>query len=382
MYWTYRIPWLGEGAGHFVGLAEHVGLALLGDPSMSVSMASGTGLLGTAAMTWDEGALELAGTSPGALPPLAPEQWRGRLGGEWRRRWPSLADAAWHPAVGDGAAANLGVGCGSASRVAITVGTSAAVRTLRPAPAGSQLPALPAGLWRYRAGHDRVVNGAAYSSGGQLYAWALSLWEGAGRPVAAGGRPGAGDGAHDDQVRYDVEIPVPAGSEGVLVLPWHAGTRPPAEPVRSGQGCVLGLGLNHTGAHIVSAAVEAVCFQLAGGLDDLEAGASQQLEVLGNGGVLERSALWRSRLAGALGRPVLCSRAPETTARGAALVALEGGAGVGAPSGPGEPRSRPDRARDELVKPTEADIAALAGTRLRWLAWYEALLPNARRAGG
>jgi gluconokinase len=361
MYWTSRAPWLARelSAARFVGLSEYVGLQLLGDPCMSVSMASGTGLLATQAAAWDEGALELAGTSQAALPPLASRDWRGRLDRDWRRRWPVLAEAVWHPALGDGAAANLGAGWGPSCAV-VTVGTSAAVRTVRPAPGTARLAVLPEGLWRYRVDHDQVVLGAAYSSGGQLYSWALSLWEGR---AGAGPRPGG-----DDGVDYDVEAPVPAGSEGVLVMPWHAGTRPPAVPVPAGRGCIVGLGLGHSGAHIVSAAVEAVCFQVAGGLDDLEAGGEGPLEVVANGGAVECSALWRQRLAATLGRPVLCSTARESTARGAALAAL--GATPGRQDRPGP--------TNEVVAPTEADMAALADARRRWSECYVGMLPIAQ----
>ena len=97
MYWTWRLPWLqvllGSRPDRFLGLSEYVGLRLLDDPSMSVSIASGTGLLATAALTWDEEALELAGASLDVLPPLAGPGWEGRLAEElaaalartWRR---------------------------------------------------------------------------------------------------------------------------------------------------------------------------------------------------------------------------------------------------------------------------------------------------------
>ncbi len=409
MYWTWRVPWLREAGGagasgassaRFVGLSEYVGLELLGDPSMSVSMASATGLLSTAERRWDESALALAGIEAAALPELALSDWEGRLAPAWRRQWPELADARWHPAMGDGAAANLGVGCDAPNRAAITIGTSAAVRSVRLDP-GPGLPTLPAGLWRYCVDRERVVTGAAYSSGGQLYAWALSLWEGSGlggsdlsdRALghrAFGNSPdrntalsdSATDGgtgeevAHDTSasggagagtarsVRYDVKVSVPAGSDGVLVLPWHAGTRPPAPLVPAGRGAVVGLGLGHSGAHIVSAAVEAVCFQLAGGLADLEAGDHRRLEVVVNGGAIEGSRWWMGRLAATLGRRVLISRIPETTARGAVVGAL----GVG---------SRAAAVEGDAVEPETADVAALSQARRRWTECYEKLLPIA-----
>jgi gluconokinase len=228
---------------------------------------------------------------------------------------------------------------------------------------------LPAGLWRYCIDHRRVVLGAAYSSGGQLFSWALSLWEGA--PTSATGTAGGaagGSGASAHELHYDVAMPVGAGSEGVLVMPWHAGTRPPEPGVPGGQGGVLGLGLGHTGAHIVSAAVEAVCFQLANGLDDLERVSEGPLEIVANGGALDRSPWWKQRLASAIGRPVHYPSAPETTARGAAALAL--GVEVG-----------DEEAEGELVDPRPDEVAALRRTRRRWDNWYQSLLPIAGAEG-
>jgi gluconokinase len=365
MYWTWRVPWLAaaaDGGGttggtsltRFVGLSEYIGLILLDDPTMSVSMASGTGLLATADHSWDGEALDIAGIAAAALPPLASRDWKGRVTGDWKRRWPALAGARWHPALIDGAAANLGMGCDVPFRAALTVGTSAAVRSVRPA-AGQSV--LPAGLWRYCVDHERVVLGAAFSSGGQLYSWALGLWEGS---STAGAAALSGDLA--EGVRYSRTMPVGAGSEGALVLPWHSGTRPPATAVPAGEGMVVGLRLGHNGAHIASAAVEAVCFQLAGGLADLEADGGRQLEIVANGGAIERAPWWQQRLAGTLDRPVLCSTVPETTARGAAANAL--GVELSASQVDGV-----------LVEPVPADVPVLAEARRRWLDWYDSLLP-------
>lgn len=387
LYWTCKVPWLtaqggAAGAARFVGLPEYVSLQLLADPSTSVSMASGTGLLATEDLDWDAEALELAGLTRGKLPPIAPAGWRGQLAGEWGKRWPELAGVPWHPVLGDGAAANLGAGCDHPGLVAITVGTSAAVREVRPAPDRSHLPA---GLWRYVVDHERVVVGAAYSGAGGLYRWALDLWEGAGvsrgpaelgRSVSTGpATPGSSVGdAAAGTVRYDVGMPVPAGSDGVGVLPWHSGTRPPATEVPADEGVIFGLGLGHGGAHIVSAAAEAVCFGLAGGLADLEAGtadpqaAGAGLKIIVGGGALEGSPWWRQRLASALGRPVLFAAEAETSARGAAAAAL----GVGV---------RATEVEGELVQPAPADVAALAEARRRWQRWLDALLPLAAEGG-
>jgi sugar (pentulose or hexulose) kinase len=182
------------------------------------------------------------------------------------------------------------------------------------------------------------------------------LWEGTSAAAS-----GTADGT-PREVHFDLPMPVGPGSEGVLVLPWHAGTRPPAVGVPSGQGCVLSLGLGHSGAHIVSAAVEAVCFQLAEGLDDLETMSEGQLQMVANGGAIERTPWWRGRLASTLGRAVRFPSAPETTARGAAALAL------------GVELSNLE-ADGEVVAPADADVAALAHARSRWATCYESMLP-------
>ncbi|MER6595988.1 FGGY family carbohydrate kinase, partial [Micromonospora purpureochromogenes] len=175
-YWPLRLPWLRARCGsritRFAGLAEYVLGQLLDTAPMSVSMASGTGLLDLRTLAWDAEACELAGVRPGELPELAPRGWNGRLRAEHAHRWPQLAGVAWSVPVGDGAASNVGSGCVDGRRAAVTVGTSAAVRLLHRLPAGEPLPPLPEELWRYRVDHEYVVTGAAYSCGGNLYTWA------------------------------------------------------------------------------------------------------------------------------------------------------------------------------------------------------------------
>ena len=255
--------------------------------------------------------------------------------------------------------------------------------------AGADLPALPADLWRYCVDYERTVTGAAYSSGGQLYAWALSLWEGAGPSASAPSASAPSDSGASDSalsesardggsgeeaaartraVRYDVAVPVKAGSEGVLVLPWHAGTRPPAPLVPAGRGAVVGLGLGHSGAHIVSAAVEAVCFQLAGGLADLEAGSRHRLEVVVNGGAIEGSPWWIGTAGRDARKAGLDFQGPRDDGPGSG----GGRAGVGAGA---------DAVERESIDPEPADVVALSQARRRWAECYETLLPIAASRG-
>jgi len=303
LYWTVKLPWLaGElSPARYLGLAEYVTGALLGDPSASPSMASGTGLLELATRAWDAQALELAGVDQRALPEVAPGDWKGRLGPEAATRWPALARATWHPATGDGAASNVGAGCVSPDRVAINIGTSAAIRAVEEA---GQAAPLHRELWRYLVDDRQVVTGAAFSGAGNLYAWL--------RQVTALPE----EGSVEDELAK-----VPPGSRGVVVMPYHAGSRPPLD-LAAGSGAVTGLSLATTATEILAATLESVCYRLAAGYEALASGMGREPDVVASGGAIVASPWWQQTLADVLGRPVRVVDEPEASARGAALLAL------------------------------------------------------------
>jgi gluconokinase len=305
LYWTVKLPWLAgqlsPPPARYLGLAEYLTGALLGDATASRSMASGTGLLDLASATWDGQALELAGVDGGALPAVAQGGWTGRLGPEGGRRWPALADATWHPVTGDGAASNVGAGCVTPDRVAINVGTSAAIRAVERA---DQAGPLHPELWRYLVDDQRVVSGAAFSGAGNLYAWL--------RQVTA--LPA--EGPVEEELAG-----VPPGSRGVVVMPYHAGSRPSVD-LSAGSGAITGLSLATTAVEILAATLESVCYRLAAGFDALATTLPGEPQVVASGGAIVASPWWQQTLADVLGRPVRVVDEPEASARGAALLAL------------------------------------------------------------
>jgi gluconokinase len=306
-YWTVKLPWLrgtGLAPARYTGLVEYILTELLGAAPMSVSQASGTGMLDLAAMEWDAEALDIAGVSTGHVPELAPLGWQGRLCAEYARRWPQLAGALWSPAIGDGAASNIGSGCVDESRAAVTVGTSAAVRLVQPAPRGAALPPLPHRLWRYRVDDHRVVTGAAYSAGGNLFAWArreLRLPDG---PVLeetlAGITPFAG-------VRADPRL---------------GGDRPPGT-APAGSGELRRLGFGTTAVEMFAGLMEGVCTMVHADLQVIESTVDHPVAVTLGGGAIAASPWWRRAFESTLApREVSHVDDPEVGCSGAALVAL------------------------------------------------------------
>ncbi|MER7457370.1 gluconokinase [Micromonospora sp. NPDC126480] len=307
-YWTVRLPWLRDRVdgrvARFAGLAEYVLGALLDAAPMSVSQASGTGLLDLRTLDWDPEACELAGTGPAELPELAPAGWRGRLRPEYARRWPQLARAWWAAPIGDGAASNVGSGCVDPGRAAVTVGTSAAVRLVQAVPAGAPLPRLAPRLWRYRVDHDHVVTGTAYSSGGNLFAWAnreLRLPAGPALDTALATVPV--DGGPAANVRF-------------------GGDRPPGL-APAGTGELRGLSFGTTAVEILAGLMRGLCDLVAADVAVLESEVDGTLEVILGGGAVAASRWWRQAFAATLApRAVWHQRDPEIGATGAALVAL------------------------------------------------------------
>jgi gluconokinase len=311
MYWTVRLPWLRAQLGHratrFLGLPELVLGSLLGEAPMSVSMASGTGMLDLVGLRWDAEAGALAGVRPGELPELAPADWRGRLLPAYAQRWPSLRNVPWLPPTGDGAASNFGSGCEDERRAAVTVGTSAAVRMVQTAAPGTALPHLPDTLWRYRVDHHRIVTGAAYSAGGNLFKWARKVLR-------------LPEGSELERALDRLEP-----GDGVWADPRLGGDRPPGT-APPGAGELHGLGFTTTAVQIWAGLMDGVCRLVAQDLAEMEstrANFGEYADVVLAGRAVATSAWWRRAFRTALApRRVADIVEPEVGALGAARVAL------------------------------------------------------------
>lgn len=307
-YWPARLRWLarerpGETrrVARWGSFGEYLELQLFGEAATSVSIASGTGLFDQARLGWDSEALVAAEIEDTALFPLCDRaQPRRGLRPQWSARWPALRGAAWFPAVGDGAASNVGSGCTDPTRIALNVGTSAALRVVTTA-----ATAPPRGLWRYRLDRRLALVGGALSEGGNVYAWCRDTLR---LPP-------------DDEIEAALARPTPTGHR-LTVLPFLAGERAPGWR-NDRRAVIAGLGLDTTPLEILAAALEAVALRIALVYDLLAPQAEPGHVIVASGGALARSPAWTQMIADALGRPLRLARADEATSRGAALLALE-----------------------------------------------------------
>src|SRR5581483_8793247 len=137
-YLPPRLVWLREtqpaifsNAAQWVSLYEFFLLRLFGCARQSHSFAAWSGMLNHATLDWDEQVLQIAGVRRPQFSPLAgAKECLSGLRNEFAARWSSLANIPWFPAFGDGALANIGSGCFDETSVAVTVGTSGAMRVV------------------------------------------------------------------------------------------------------------------------------------------------------------------------------------------------------------------------------------------------------------
>ena len=123
-----------------------------------------------------------------------------------------------------------------------------------------------------------------------------------------------------DYARQEDEIrSVPAGSNGLLLLPYLTGERTPDLP--AGVGVFHGLNLsNFTAAHMARAAYEGVTLGLGYGLARLRQLGVHPSEIRLTGGG-SNSKLWRKMCADVFGVPTVCLRSGEGAGLGAAIQA-------------------------------------------------------------
>ena len=265
-------------------------------------MASATGLFNQRTCEWDCELLDGLGISLDQLPTIAGPGTTFQLSEEYALRWPLLDGAVWFPAIGDGAANNIGAACVDSGRAALMIGTSGALRVMF---TGSPLSALPSELFSYRADRDRIVIGGALSDGGGLYRWmknSLAL------------------NYDDDELEAKLRVMEP-DAHGLTVLPFWFGERATGWS-SSAQGSIAGLTARTKPIDILRAGMEAVCYRfalLAKALDKV----APKTTIVAAGNALLSSPAWVQMIADVLGRRIELAAVSEASSRGAALLVLE-----------------------------------------------------------
>jgi gluconokinase len=309
-FWPAKLLWLRKTeprlfgqVARWVSPAEWIQEQWCGKATVSLSMASGTGLLDGRTMHWHQPLLKRCGLDESKLNAISDEP--AVVSKSSARKFPELAHASWFPAIGDGVASNLGSGATKLGLAAINVGTSAALRVVVAKNASAREPLAPFGLFCYRVDARRRLVGGAVSNAGNLRAWAL-------RELKLPDDPAVIEKFLSKRTR-----PV----EKLTLLPFWIAERAPTWPEEL-PSAVVGITQATTALDLLQALQEATYHRLAQIAEGVEEEAGRKLSFIVSGGI-QKSANSLQRLANVLGRPVSASSEPEASLRGAACFALE-----------------------------------------------------------
>ncbi|MGJ3238613.1 MAG: xylulokinase [Anaerolineae bacterium] len=310
-----KILWVRQHEPDVYGRCAHILLPkdylryqLTGDFATDLAGAAGTSLLNVAGRDWSQEVIEALDIPAAWLPKVheGPE-----ITGTISAIVASLTGLqAGTPVVGGGgdqAAGAVGMGCVTPQTIGVTVGTSGVVFA--------------------------PLDAYAYEPAGRLHAFCHSVpnqWHFMGVMLSAAGslqwyRDTLAPDVSFDQL-LDETREIPAGSEGLLFLPYLTGERTP-HPDPLARGAFVGLTSRHTRAHMTRAVLEGVAFGLKDSFTLIDqVGLPQEFEVRISGGGA-KSPIWQQIIADVLGAPLVNVNTPETGAFGAALL---GAVGVGA----------------------------------------------------
>ncbi len=286
---------------------DYVRFRLTGTFAMDKADAAGTVLMDLRKRDWSEKILAALDLPRAWLPPLYEgPQVTGALTAEAASATGLKPGTPVVAGGGDQAAQAVGVGAVREGIVALTLGTSGVVFA--------------------------TTDGAFIEPEGRLHAFCHSVpgkWHLMGVMLSAGGSlrwyrdtfaPGMG---YDELLAPAAEAP--AGSDGLLFLPYLTGERTPY-PDPLARGAFVGLTVRHGKAHCTRAVLEGVAFGLKDSFGLMKAaglGKIEQVRVSGGGA---QSPLWRQILADVFGAELVTVNTAEGAAYGAALLA---GVGTG-----------------------------------------------------
>ena len=298
-------------ARHFLLPKDFIRYRLTGELAGEVSDASGTLLFDVPNRRWSSEILAALDLDPAILPPVYESvEVSGRLS---RAGAAALGLLPGIPVVGGGgdqAAGAIGNGIIKPGLISATIGSSGVVFAPADTPVRDPLGRLNAfcsavpGSW--------FVMGVTQGAGLSLRWVRDELLAHSQLPV---------ESAYDDLTA--VAANAPAGSAGLLFLPYLMGERTPHLDPQARGGWV-GLTAAHRWSHMVRSVLEGVTYSLRDGLELIrELGVPIEEIRLSGGGA--RGALWRQMQADVFNSPVTLLNSSEGPAYGAALLA-----GVGA----------------------------------------------------
>lgn len=312
-----KIRWLQENEPNifaqtatFFDLKSYVIFRLFGEKVIDYSMASATGLFANEKMRWSQLALDFCGISEEKLVKFVPTSHRlPDLSEEYVKKTGLSPQTPFIIGAGDGVLANLGAGATAKDEVALTIGTSAAVRTADDVYSVAE----NGSLFTYILEENTFLIGGASNNGGNVLEWFSKKFTDRIKGKSEG-----------ELVKNMLESSkeIPAGAEGLLFLPYIFGERAPLWNAEA-KGGFYHVTHRHGQAHFAKAVLEGILLNLRLILTEIEKVTGRNIERVIAGGGFFRSESSAQLAADIFGKTVILRENVDNSAYGAVLMTMK-----------------------------------------------------------
>jgi gluconokinase len=276
------------------------GYHLTGEFCIDYSIASATGLFDIHQQQWSLTALQLAGVSIQQL--SRPVQVTHQSKIKSRKDLASYQHIPLIIGASDGCLAQLGNDAMQAGILTITLGTSGAVRRS----ATGKINDPEGRLFNYLLMDDDTIVGGATNNGTAVMDWFVREFSNSEKlPV----------------IVTQVCSTIPAGSDGLLALPFLQGERAPIYNPDA-RGVFFNIGMQHTQQHFARALLESICYELKWIAESVESVCGSSDKIVVSGGITHFPE-WVQMLADVFNRELIVSSEHDASAMGAARLAFK-----------------------------------------------------------
>jgi gluconokinase len=287
----------------FIGIKEYIWFKLFNEFAIDHSVATATGLFSYSTKSWSRLALDAAGIDENQLAtPYSVYKTFINLPEATAKDLGLPASVQWVLGASDGCLANLGSDAMDDKTLSLTIGTSGAVRKS----VVKHFPDKQGRTFHYLLDEKTFITGGATNNGAILVQWFSESFLGEKVDVRSFGERAS---------------KIPAGSEGLLFLPYVLGERAPVyDPDAS--GVFFGIKPNHTVGHFMRALLEGVGYALYSIAEIVANNSGPFDRVIASGGFI-KSSEWLQIISDIFGKEVIVRGTDDASALGAALMGFK-----------------------------------------------------------
>ena len=296
----------------FISVKEYIFFKLFGKYVLDYSLASATGLFDIYELKWNKAALEVAGINEDNLSELVPPTTVFK--GMKEAYAVSMGISVETPFIiggSDGCLANLGTNAIKKGDAAVTIGTSGAIRIISDKPRNDEKER----IFSYILTEDHYVLGGPVNNGGIILRWFRDNFS----QVEIAEAEAAGVDTYELLTAEAQKVP--AGSNGLIFLPYLLGERAPHWDANL-KGAFLGINIMHKKEHFLRALLEGVIFGIYSVARALEETTGSIDTIYATGGFV-RSELWVQILADVFNKKVAIAESYESSCLGAVVIGMK-----------------------------------------------------------